>query len=179
MLRTVRSVGLLLVALVAVAIGVRQLDRGESHSHHPAHIPSRQEQAERALTLLDVWAQSVVPGILSEHSEARALRAGSLFAAARFEQRVRLVLTQAANFEPQVAHDALLHTLGSDDVRALHPVAAAWRAWAAALLRAQTRAPDRRARLVISKLEANAVRLHQAAYAAVDSSLRAAVTSPG
>jgi hypothetical protein len=175
----VRSLGLLLVALVAVAIGVRQLDGGDVRAHQPAHIPSRQELAERALTLLDVWAQSVVPGILSAHSEARALRAGSLFAAARFEQRVRRVLAQAANFEPQLARDTILRTVDSNDARALSAAASAWHAWAAALLRAQAHAPDRRTQLVISKLEANAVRLHQAAYAAVDSSLRAAVTSPG
>jgi hypothetical protein len=128
------------------------------------------------LTLLDVWAQSVVPGILLEHAEARALRVGHIFAAARLEQRVRAVLQQVESFQAEVEHDPALRRANSGDVRALRAASAAWAAWASAVLRQQS-GRFRQAQLIVTTLEAHAVRLHQAASATVDSSLRASIAA--
>jgi hypothetical protein len=177
MLRPVRSAGLLLVLLVAVGIGLWRFEQRGSRHHVAPSAFSQQERAERALTLLDVWAQSAVPAILLEHAEADALRAGHIFAAALLEQRVRAVLPQVESFQRQVEHDPALRSVNSGDVRALRATSAAWRAWASAVLRQQSGGSRRQAQLIVSALEARAVRLHQAAYAAVDRSLRASIAA--
>jgi hypothetical protein len=176
-LRFVRSAGLLLVLLTAVGIGLWRLDDRGSPRHEPPAAFSQQERAERALTLLDVWAQSVVPAILLEHAEAHALQVGHIFAAAQLEQRMRAVLQQVEGFQADVEHDPALRKVNSGDVRAVRAASAAWVAWASAMLRPQSGRSPRQAQWTVTTLEAHAVRLHQAAYAAVDSSLRASIVA--
>jgi hypothetical protein len=161
----VRSVVLLLASLAIVGIAAGHFGYGSS-SRSRAAPSAAQTQAELSLRLLDVWAQSVVPSMLLEHSRVRA---------ARLTRRLRLRLLRAESFETDLMHDRELNVGDSIDVRALQETASAWHDWASALLRL-TGEPSRRSASRIAALEARAVRLHQAAYAVVDASLRAAVS---
>jgi hypothetical protein len=174
----VRSVALLLASLAAIGIAVQQFGYGTAPRSTVAArtAPSAaQTQAERSLTLLDVWAQAIVPSMLLEHSRAQAVGAGEEHLAARLARRLRGQLLRAASFEADLAHDPGLRTSDSIDALVLHDAAAAWRAWASALLRLPA-GRSRRTWARIAALEARAVRLHQTAYAVVDASFRTALT---
>jgi hypothetical protein len=162
----VRTVALLLASLVVVGIAVQRFGYGRAPRSHAATDSAAQTEAEHSLTLLDVWAQSVVPSMLIEHSRPRA---------ARLTRRLRIRLRRAESFETDLMHDRELRAGDSIDARALQDAASAWHNWALALLRL-TGEPSRRSASRIAALEARAVRLHQTAYAVVDASLRAAVT---
>jgi predicted transcriptional regulator len=137
-------------------------------------VSAEQKQAERVLTLLDFWAQRVLANITLEQSRAQALRVGDLATAAKLERRARPSLLQAERFPAMAAHDATLRNRNSIDVRALTAAGIAWAKWASALLRQAADVEPHRGR-DLAELEAKAIRLHQAAYAAVDATLRAAL----
>ena len=172
----VRRAALLLVLTLDVALVAQQLLRAGSHPAPAVSESVQQRQAERALTLLDFWAQTVVPGINLEQSRARALQVGDVATAVRLKRRIRQRLLQAERFPLAAAHDPLLGNRDAASVRALRAAAAAWADWATAVLRhGASRASDQAHNL--AALETKGVDLQQAAYAAVDTSLRAAVTA--
>ena len=118
--------------------------------------------------------QTLVPDILLQQSRAHSLRVGDVANAARLEHRIRRDLLQAEGFEAAATRDPALRNHNSVDARALRAAAAGWDDWVSALLGRATSQRHGRARH-IAELEAKAVRLHQAAYAAVDASLKAAL----
>ncbi len=164
-----RSVGVLLLSLVALGAALQHFGYGASRPSLTVSVSAEQAQAERSLTLLDVWAQSLVPTILLQKSRAPAPRDPAR--ATRLARRLRAGLLRAEGFEAELERDPALRTPNSIDVRALQDVAAAWGDWASALLQRPTLRWDRQARL-IAGLEDRAVRLHQAAYALVDDSFK-------
>jgi hypothetical protein len=140
-----------------------------------AAVSGRLEQASRALTLLDVWSQLLVPTVLLQHAQAHALRIGDVGSATLLEGKIRHGLLQVEGFE-EAAHDGALRNPRSSDVRAIRAAAAAWHDWASALLWQQSfLTPSQRRH--VAELEAKAMRLHQAAYAAIDASFRVAVAT--
>jgi hypothetical protein len=168
----VRRVGLLLLVTVAFALELEQLGAGRSHSRTPSPAPvaAAQARAERALTLLDFWSQELVPDVLLQQGHVQALRAGDVVAASRIERRLRPELARIRNLWADAARDPLLGGADSVETGALVAARDAWAEWAAALLAGPSVGGRR-----LAALEQNAVRLHQAAYAIVDASLRAAV----
>ncbi len=142
----------------------------------PRKVPvsGRLERASRALTLLDVWSQLLVSNLLLQQAQAHAQRVGDVASATLLAGRVRRGLRQVEGFEIAAAKDGALGNLNSFDVQALRVAATAWRDWASALLRRPGFLMGEHGRQ-IAKLEAEAMRLHDAAYAAVDASFRAAV----
>jgi hypothetical protein len=168
----VRTLALLLVLVVALGFELQHYERG--HSRSPARpAPTRQQQAERVLTLLDYWTDRVIPSILLQDARAHALRAGDLPKAAALERRIRTGLRQVRGFRANAARDPLLVGPRTREVRAVMQAGAAWAEWASALLGPEA-SPDEQP---IAHLEANAVRLHQAAYKTVDASIRQLATS--
>jgi hypothetical protein len=166
-----RSVGVLLLAIAAVALALDAepgaVRRPRTHAISTADAP-----AERVLTLLDVWSQSLVPSLPLERDRARAIRSGEFARAASLARRMRPALVRAEGFLSEMAHDPILRSSDSVDVEALRAAAAAWGAWASALLRQTSFSRDPRT-LEVRRLEQHAVRLHQSAYATVDQSLMA------
>lgn len=169
-----RSIWLLLLLIVALALALQGSGHDGSRPTQRHSYPAKQEQVERELTLLDVWAQTLVPGILLQHSQARALRVGDLTNAVRLERPVLRGLVKAEGFKAQVADDPTLRTSNSVDVRAVRAAADAWGDWATAVLLRPHSWRGNQARL-IAGLEARAVELHQVAYAVVDASLKTAL----
>ena len=154
-----RWVGLLILLTVAVALELQHFGRDRPHgSVSTAVAPATQDPAHRGLTLLDYWSQELVPNMLLQRARAAALRAGDPRRAAQLERRIRNGLQRIQAFGARSAHE----------VRAVRATGAAWTRWATALLEERRRPRD------VASLEANAVRLHQAAYAAVDATIRAA-----
>lgn len=160
--------------IAALAVALRYHGDGGPHPPRKASVPVKEVQAERVLTLLDFWAQTLVPDILLQQSRAHSLRVGDVANAARLEHRIRRDLLQAEGFEAAATRDPALRNHNSVDARALRAAAAGWDDWVSALLGRATSQRHGRARH-IAELEAKAVRLHQAAYAAVDASLKAAL----
>ena len=173
-MRRVGLLSLLLVAALALAVVLGLDGHGRSRPSAVAAASIRQTEAERVLTLLDVWSQTLVPNIVLQQSRARALQVGNVSEAARLERRVRRGLRRAEGFEAVAAYDPALRN-SSVEVRALRVAAAAWGDWAAALLMRPTSSSRHDQAKHVAELEAKAIRLHQAAYAVVDASLRAAL----
>jgi hypothetical protein len=171
----VRTVAVVLAVIVALVVALERSGSAGPTESRPAATSAEERVAERALTLLDVWAQTLVPSILMQQSRVLALRTGNLEAAARLTRRIRPRLLRAERFATQIARDPALQTAGSVDVHALHDAAVAWRDWAAAVLRAPARSSRHEAQS-IARLQARAVGLHQSAYATVDESLRLSVS---
>jgi hypothetical protein len=165
-----RSVGVLLLAIAAVALALDAQPRAVRRPRTQA-ISAADAPAERALTLLDVWSQSLVPSLPLERDRGRAIRSREFARAASLERRMRPTLLRAEGFLSEMAHDPILRSSDSVDVEALRAAAAAWSAWASAVLSQAGSSRDLRA-LAIRRLEQEAVRLHQSAYAIVDASLR-------
>jgi hypothetical protein len=163
-----------LVLLVTVGLGVVLLHRqGGQRSRANGSISVAEQHAERVLTLLDSWTQTLVPTILLQQSRAHALRVGNLSKAARLRPRIERGLVQAEGFE-SAAQDPTLRNDNAADLRALRAAGAAWAAWASACLgRSASVRGDGAAHT--AQLEARAIRLHEAAYDAVDASLTAVV----
>jgi hypothetical protein len=161
-----------LVLLVTVGLGVALLDRhGAPRSPANGSISVGEQHAERILTLLDVWTQTLVPTILLQQSRAHALRVGNLSRAARLGPRIERGLVQAEGFE-SAAQNPKLRDDNAAALRALRAAGAAWAAWASALL-GQSASVRGNGAAHTAQLEARAIRLHQAAYDAVDASLTA------
>jgi hypothetical protein len=158
----VRRLGLVIALSAALAIELGLL--GRDHHHPVAGPDARAEQtpAERGLTLLDYWTQELVPSVLLQRALADALHEHRLARAARLERRMRRGLLRVRGFGPAAAHE----------LPPVRDTGAAWSEWAAALLRPSPRALD------VARLERKAVRLHQAAYAAVDATILRAARSP-
>jgi hypothetical protein len=163
---------------VAIALELEHYQHGRSHfpGKPPAARPAEQvqAQAQHALTLLDFWAQNVVPTVLLERARARALQVGDHIRAARLERRLRYDLVKVHAFGAMAARDPSLRHSNSAEARALRAAGIAWRVWATAMLK-RARSTHRAQTRGVAELEANAVRLHQAAYAVVDASLRASI----
>jgi hypothetical protein len=166
-----RSVGVLLLLIAGLALAVLDTGRHGPGPPRPAPVSPEQAEAERALTLLDVWSQSLVPSLPLEHARTRAIRSGALTHASALERRLRPALLRAQGFVEEIAHDPTLRGSESIDVQALRAAAVAWGDWASAALR-QTSSPRDLQGPALRRLEQRAVRLHQSAYAIVDDSLR-------
>jgi hypothetical protein len=166
-----RSVSVLVLVIAGLALALLDTGTHGPGPPRPAPVSPEQAEAERALTLLDVWSQSLVPSLPLEHARARAIRSGEIMQAAALERRVRPVLLRAEGFLADIAHDPTLRSSDSIDVQALRAAAVAWGAWASATLR-QTGSPRDLPTPGLRRLEERAVRLHQSAYAIVDDSLR-------
>jgi hypothetical protein len=163
---------LLLVLVVALVVELAHYERGRSGPSDEGALVSRKEaQAQRALTLLDFWSQGVVSNLLLQRSRAGALEAGGDARAASLERRIRRGLIDIRDFAETAWRDPALRESGSAEVRALRAAGAAWSRYASELLKRPRSLHGRQARR-IAALEANAVRLHQAAYDVVDASLR-------
>jgi hypothetical protein len=168
----VRRATFMLLLVVALALELQHFRDGRSHPYStpvPAE-PVAQVRAEHLLTMLDFWNQELMPYILLQRSQARALQSGDVATAARLERRLVPGLMRVQRLWADAVREPLLREHGSVEGRALTAARVAWAEWAAAILR---RRPPPAARL--ASLEANAVRLDQAAYAAVDASLKAAL----
>ena len=166
-----RRAGFLLLLIVALTLELQHYENGHPRSPPRRATPARVDEAQtaRLLTLLDFWSEKLVPDILLEHARARALQAGDAAKAARLEPEVRRRLLQVQSFGTSVAKELALERRNSA-ARRVRTAAIAWAAWASAVLR-QSHAPRTGQ---IAGLEAAAVRLHQAAYAAVDAAARTA-----
>jgi hypothetical protein len=166
-----RSVSVLVLLIAGLALALLDTSRQGPGPPRPAPVSPEQAEAERALTLLDVWSQSLVPSLPLEHARARAIRSGELNHAGALERRVRPALLRAEGFLEEIADDPTLRSSDSIDVQALRAAAVAWGDWASAALR-QTSSPRDLPAPALTRLEERAVRLHQSAYAIVDDSLR-------
>lgn len=169
----VRRLALLLVLSALVALELEHYQRADEHAparSSPAITDS--ERARRALTLLDFWAEQVVPGILLEHARAHAAGAAGRSRAAGLERRARRALLEVDGFGRMVAQDPALARSNSVTARAVRAAGGAWSAWARAVLDEKRSSRGRRARS-LADMEAGAIRLHQAAYALVDRALAA------
>jgi hypothetical protein len=166
-----RSVGVLVLLIAGLALALLDTGRNGPGPPRPAPVSPEQAEAERALTLLDVWSQSLVPSLPLERARARAIRSGRLAHAVALERRVRPALLRAEGFLEDIAHDPTLRSSDSIDAQALRAAAVAWGDWASAAL-TQTGSPRDPPAPPLRRLEERAVRLHQAAYAIVDDSLR-------
>ena len=69
--------------IAALAVALRYYGDGGSRPPPKASVPAKQVQAERVVTLLDFWAQTLVPDILLQQSRAHALRVGDVANAVR------------------------------------------------------------------------------------------------
>jgi hypothetical protein len=166
-----RSVGVLVLLIAGLALALLDTGRRGPGPPRPALVSPEQAEAERALTLLDVWSQSLVPSLPLEHARALAIRSGRHVHAAALDRRVRPALLRAEGFLEDIARDPTLRSSDSIDVQALRAAAVAWADWAAAAL-TQTGSPRDLPAPALTRLEQRAVRLHQSAYAIVDGSLR-------
>ena len=168
-----RRVALTLLLLVALAFELQHFGHGHSHpSDRPVPAGSvAQARAQHLLTLLDFWNQELMPYLLLQRSRARSLRVGDVATAARLERQLVPGVTRVQRLWADAAEDPLLQAHGFAEARALAAARVAWAEWADAILQ---RRPPPAAR--IASLEANAVRLDQAAYAAIDASLVKAVS---
>jgi hypothetical protein len=169
----VRRLTPLLLVIAGLVAGLQPWGQTGPRPRSPLVTPE-QTQAERALTLLDVWSQTLVPTVLLQQAGARAHQVGDFAEAARLERQVRTGLMRIERFETEAARDPVLRNGNRHAVRALRASAAAWARWASLLLNPRgAGTPDRVRRT--ADLEGNAVRLHQAAYVAVDAYFRAAL----
>jgi hypothetical protein len=166
-----RSVSVLVLLIAGLALALLDTGRHGPGPPRPAAVSPEQAEAERALTLLDVWSQSLVPSLPLEHARARAIRSRRLPHAAALERRLRPALLRAEGFLEDIAQDPTLRASESIDVQALRAAAVAWGDWASAALR-PAGSPRELTAPVLRRLEDRAVRLHQSAYAIVDDSLR-------
>jgi hypothetical protein len=163
---------LLLLVAVALALEVRQqLGGSRSHPSSPAAPEAAaQARAEHLLTLLDFWNQKLMPYILLPQSRVHALRIGDVAAARRLDARLVRGLTHLRRLLTDAVLDPLLVAGDSVAPRTVEAARAAWAEWTSATLRRRPRPAGR-----LAALEASAVRLDQAAYAAVEASLHAAL----
>jgi hypothetical protein len=169
-----RRTELLLLLVVALVLAVevqQQLSRGGSHSSKPpASAPlAAQARAEHLLTLLDFWNQELMPYVLLQ-GRARAHTIEDVAYARRLGHRLARGLTHLQRLLIEADRDPVLVASDSAASRAVEATRAAWAEWASASLR---RRPPPAATL--AALQAKAVRFDQAAYAAVDASLRTAL----
>jgi len=165
-----RSVSVLFLLIAALALALLDTGRRSPSPPRPTPISPEQAEAERALTLLDVWSQSLVPSLPIEQARTRAIRSGKSAHAAALERRVRPALLRAEGFLEEIAADPTLRSSDSIDVQALRAAALAWGHWASAVLNEEGSPRNPLARAVM-RLEKRAVRLHQSAYAIVDDSM--------
>ena len=84
----------LLVFVAAVIVGLQHYGQGGSPATRETSLSGQLERASRAVTLLDVWSQLVVPTIHVQHAHARALRVGDVGSATLLEGRSRRGLLQ-------------------------------------------------------------------------------------
>jgi hypothetical protein len=171
----VRWVPALVLLIVAVALGLHYRAPSVT-SNKRAVVPSAETQAERALTLLDVWSQTLGPDILYQRAWMRAERRGNAATAAVLERRLRRDLLRVRRFAADAAHNPGLIGRNRAEARALRATALAWSEWASILL-SPTRTPAGYRLKVAAALEAKAIRLHLAAYAVADRSFNAAILS--
>jgi hypothetical protein len=171
-MRWAKHVLLLLIGLGLALEVQHQLGGIRSHPSSPAApaAPAAQARAEHLLTLLDFWNQELMPYILLPQSRAHAIRSGDLAAARKLDARLIRGLAHLQRLLTDAVRDPLLLADDSVAPRAVEATRAAWAEWTSATLR---RRPPAAAGL--AALEANAVRLDQAAYEAVNASLHAAL----
>jgi hypothetical protein len=147
----VRRAALLLLLLVVLALELQHFGGHRSHpdARPPAVESAAQARAERLLTRLDFRNQQLMPYILLEHSQARALK------------KPRLVrgLTRLHGLWTDAAREPMLRATG-----------VAWARWTAAILSRRHVSAGR-----LASLEAKAARLDQTAYVAIGALLRAAL----
>lgn len=167
-----RRATLVLVLLIAVAAESELQQPGGSRSHPSSSVAAAQPgalgRAEHLLTLLDFWNQELMPYVVLPQSRAHALVIGDVTSARRLDRQLR-GLTHLQRLLADGVRDPLLRADYSVAARAVEADRVAWAEWTAANLQ---RRPPPAGRL--AALEANAGRLNEAAYTAIDDLFRTA-----